>query len=542
MDKATQVSIEALKRIRGERRVPTAGGSGIDSALAPTHRKPDRSGVVAWPKPKPLPNGLAPVESFSSDFLPDALTPWVEDIANRLQCPPDYVAVTALTSLGAVIGRRIGIKPQAKTDWIEIPNLWGTFIGRPGMLKSPAMGEALKPIHRLESEASKDNEILQEAYDAGLDAYELRKQVQKALVREQLKANKIKSDKIDLDFGEKPKEPMPVRYRTNDATYEAIGELLIANPAGILVERDELVSLLRHLDRDEQAVARGFYLSAWSGTQPYTFDRIIRGHQHIEAVCISVLGNTQPARIVEYVRSANRGGAGGDGLIQRFGLLVWPDAPGEWRDVDEYPNGAAREKAWQTFERMAKLDMAAALSLGANKGPFDKVPYLRFEEAAHEDFLRSRTDLERRVRSGEMSPALEGHVAKYRKLVPSLALINHLADGGAGPVSHRALLKALAAAYYLESHARRIYGSASEAELAAAKAILKHIRNDDLKNDFTARDVHQRGWANLTEREQVGAGLSLLVDLDYLAPSAHSAGVEGGRPRVTYLVNPRSLI
>ena len=85
-----------------------------------------------WPTPKPLPNGLAPVEPFSSEVLPDALTPWVEDIANRLQCPPDYVAVTALTALGAVIGRRIGIKPQAKTDWIEIPNVWGAFIGRPG--------------------------------------------------------------------------------------------------------------------------------------------------------------------------------------------------------------------------------------------------------------------------------------------------------------------------------------------------------------------------------------------------------------------------
>jgi putative DNA primase/helicase len=83
MDRATQVSIEALKRIRGER---------------------------AWPEPKPLPNGLAP-ESFSSDFLPDALAPWVEDIANRLQCPPDYVAVAALTSLGTVIGRRIAVKP-----------------------------------------------------------------------------------------------------------------------------------------------------------------------------------------------------------------------------------------------------------------------------------------------------------------------------------------------------------------------------------------------------------------------------------------------
>jgi hypothetical protein len=492
-----------------------------------------------WPKPKPLPAGLAPVEPFSSEFLPDALAPWVDDIANRLQCPPDYGGVTALTSLGAVIGRRIGIKPQAKTDWTEIPNVWGAFIGRPGMLKSPAMGEALKPIHRLEAEAAKENEIAQQAYAAGLDAHKLRREVKKALARKKLKADE--DAEIDFDCDEEPKEPIPVRYRTNDSTYEGLGELLISNPIGILVERDELTSLLRHLDRDDQSVARGFYLSGWSGTQPYTFDRIMRGHRHIEAVCVSVLGNTQPARIVEYVRSANLGGAGGDGLIQRFGLLAWPDAPGEWHDIDEHPDGRAREKAWQTFECMAKLDTQAALRLGAEKGPFDKVPCLRFEEEAHEDFLGWRADLERRLRSGEISPALEGHLAKYRKLVPSLALMNHLADGCTGPVSHRALLKALAAAHYFESHARRVYGSASESELAAAKAILRRIRNHDFKDGFTARDVHQRDWAHLTEREHVAAGLSLLVDLDYLATSTPSTGVQGGRPKVTYRINPRSL-
>jgi hypothetical protein len=145
------------------------------------------------------------------------------------------------------------------------------------------------------------------------------------------------------------------------------------------------------------------------------------------------------------------------------------------------------------------------------------------------------------LHSGDLSPAFEGHLAKYRKLVPTLALMNHLADRGEGLISQRALLKALATAYYLESHARRVYGSGHEAELAAAKAILKHIRNGDLTDGFTARDVHQRGWAHLTEREHVGAGLSLLIDLDYLAPSALTAGVEGGRPKVTYLVNPRSL-
>jgi len=120
-------------------------------------------------------------------------------------------------------------------------------------------------------------------------------------------------------------------------------------------------------------------------------------------------------------------------------------------------------------------------------------------------------------------------------------LINHLADGGTGPISHRALLKALAAAHYFESHARRLYGSASESELAAAKAILKRIRIGDLNDGFTARDVHQRGWAHLTEREQVGAGLSLLVDLDYLAPSSPGIRAEGGRHKITYLVNPRGL-
>jgi Protein of unknown function (DUF3987) len=149
-----------------------------------------------------------------------------------------------------------------------------------------------------------------------------------------------------------------------------------------LVERDELVSLLKHLDRDEQAVARGFYLSGWSGSQSYTFDRILRGHRHIEAVCISVLGNTQPSRIADYVRRANADGGGGDGLLQRFGLMVWPDSPPDWNNVDEYPNREAREAARQIFWVASKLTEGEALRRGALKGAFDKMPCFRFDEAA----------------------------------------------------------------------------------------------------------------------------------------------------------------
>jgi hypothetical protein len=490
-----------------------------------------------WPEPKPLPNGLSPVEAFDSRFLPHAIAPWVMDIADRLQCPPDYVAVAAMVALGATIGRRVGIKPQMRTDWIEVPNLWGAFVGRPGWLKSPAMGEALKPLHHLEAQAIKKNEEALQVYLAELGAFKARQQVKLSLEKEALKKDPNNKPKIDLD--DEPRKPPNIRYRTNDSSYESLGELLIDNPTGILVERDELISLLRHLDHEEQSVARGFYLSSWSGTQPYTFDRIGRGHRHIEAMCLSVLGNTQPARISEYVRRANRDGAGGDGLIQRFGLLVWPDAFPDWKNVDEYPDSGARENAWAVFERASELDLQKAMAMGASQGKFDKVPAFHFDEAALAEFEEFRAELERRVRSGELSPAFEGHVAKYRKLAPALALINHIADSGDGPVTQTSLLRALSFVTYLESHARRVYGSTSESELAAARSILKRIQNGDLQDGFTARDIHQRGWAHLTERGHVGAGLDLLVDLYYLAEIVPGIGPKGGRPKVAYSINPR---
>jgi putative DNA primase/helicase len=492
-----------------------------------------------WPEPKPLPDGLLPVEQFSLEFLPDALGPWIGDISNRLQCPPDYVAVAAITGLGSVIGRRVGIKPQQRTDWVEIPNFWGMFIGRPGMLKSPAMSEALKPVHRLEAEAAKENEIAQQAYAAGINAFELRKQVAASLAKQALK--KDKNAKLNLEIGDAPQEPQLVRYRTNDSSYEAIGELLIANPNGILIERDELVSLLRQLDRDDQAVARGFYLSGWSGTQPYTFDRIIRGHRHIEAVCISLVGNTQPARIVEYVRRANADGAGGDGLLQRFGLMVWPDGPADWRDVDQFPDSRWREKAWEVFQRASTLLDAEAIGMGAGRGSYDSIPAFRFDAAAHDDFLGWRTDLERRLRSGTLSPVMEGHLAKFRKLVPALALVNHLADAGQGPVGQNALLRALAFTAYLETHAHRVYGASNILEIASAKAILAKIKSGDLPATFTARDVHRPRWSGLTEIAHIHTGLDLLADLDHLASVTLPAGEQGGRPKTTYSVNPRSM-
>ena len=107
-----------------------------------------------------------------------------------------------------------------------------------------------------------------------------------------------------------------------------------------------------------------------AGNSSYTFDRIGRGlHLHIEGLCLSMLGSTQPGRISQYLSRAVRGGRGDDGLIQRFGLLVWPDVSSRWANVDRWPDKDARTVAFKVFEDFVGLDwhtIAATRDRGAD--------------------------------------------------------------------------------------------------------------------------------------------------------------------------------
>jgi hypothetical protein len=58
---------------------PDGGFEGFEGA---------KSSPFSWPDPKPIRGGLEPVDAFDINFMPAALGPWIDDIANRLQCPP----------------------------------------------------------------------------------------------------------------------------------------------------------------------------------------------------------------------------------------------------------------------------------------------------------------------------------------------------------------------------------------------------------------------------------------------------------------------
>ena len=106
-------------------------------------RRSAPSPVARWPEPQPVPRGRPPVPAFDDGLLPEALRSWVADVAARVQCPADFVAVGVMVSAAAVIGRKVAIRPKRQDDWAVVPNLWGLAVGPPGLMKSPALAEAL---------------------------------------------------------------------------------------------------------------------------------------------------------------------------------------------------------------------------------------------------------------------------------------------------------------------------------------------------------------------------------------------------------------
>lgn len=484
-------------------------------------------------EPKPLPDELSPVADFDYEMLPDSILPWAKDICDRMQCSPDYVGVGIMVTLASVIGRKIGIRPQAYTDWTVTANLWGLIVGRPGVLKTPALEAGLAPLKRLMAE-------VHEKYTAEFAKYKKEQSINKLRAEAAEKeARKILAKNPSADLStvfavDDIDVPTEKRFMTNDPTPAALGALLIENPNGVLVYRDEIVSLLKSLDREDNVEGRGFYLTGWSGDSGYTIDRIARGNNlYIPAVCISLLGGTQPGRLSEYISHAIKGGAADDGLMQRFGLLVWPNNTLAFKNVDRWPDNAAKNHAYKVFEHLANLD---PISAGAQydtdiEGNPAGVPYLRFNPDALGLFLEWRTDLEHKLRGDDLHPALESHFSKYRKLVPALALVIHLADGDTGPVSRGATLRALAWGDYLETHARRAYGAVSQPTVATAKRIIKKIRQEQLITPFPGWKVWRPAWSGLSDREQVTDALRLLVDFGWL----REVRIEtGGRPAIEY--------
>lgn len=439
-------------------------------------QSPPENSPEPWPELQPLPPALPPVAAFDYDLLPGSLRAFVSDIAERMQCPPDFPAVSMMIVAAGVLGNRICIRPKRRDDWTVVPNLWGCIVGRPGIMKTPAAAEGVKFLHRLEAEKREAFQARQDAYEIEKAAYEIVKKARNDAIKRAVAEG---TDPVEAAKSFPASEPVPpteIRYVVNDSTVAKLGVMLQQNPRGLTIFRDELVGLLRDLDREGHESDRAFYLEGWTGNGKFTVDRVTRGTTFIESVTLSILGGIQPGVLETYLREAFGGGKGDDGFVQRFQLGVYPDVSKDFVNIDRWPNTQAKGQAWATFQRIDTLDAGI---VNAERDDPESPAYLRFTDEAQDIFDEWYTKLNIDIRSGKDHPVIEAHRSKYKSLVPSLALLIHLADGGIGPVGTEPLQRAIGWAGYLETHARRIYSIVTGCE-SVIHEIVRRIKTAEL--------------------------------------------------------------
>jgi putative DNA primase/helicase len=243
---------------------------------------------------------------------------------------------------------------------------------------------------------------------------------------------------------------------------------------------------------------------------------------------------TRYGRLRSYLVDALEDGPSNDGLIQRFQLLVWPDTAPDWNYVDRAPDAASEEQAARVFRKLVELD-------AENPARF------RFASDAQELFIEWLAELEAKIRGDALHPALISHLSKYRSLMPTLAVLFHLAEAVAGngeadTVSLHHTRQAAAWCEYLESHARRVYSCIVTPQLRAARELAAKIKHGKVGTDgfFSCRDVYLKGWSGLDSPEAVKQAAEVLQDAGWVRPvgGESSDPLGRGRPSNRYQVNP----
>ena len=184
-----------------------------------------------WTDPEPISDALPEVAQFDLELMPKSLRPLVEDVADRMQVPLDFPAVTAVATLAGVTNRRALLQPKRNdTSWVVVPNLWGGIVASPGMLKSPVIASITKPAREIEN-------TWREAFAAEAvayrDAQELHEEDIKAW-RMQYQVARKKNHALPVKPGASVVAPTLRRLTTSDGTFESLHQILSEIPVGFL--------------------------------------------------------------------------------------------------------------------------------------------------------------------------------------------------------------------------------------------------------------------------------------------------------------------
>lgn len=496
---------------------------------------------LPWPDLGTLPPPRTPAQSMPIDLLPRGVASYVTAEAAGLGACIEFVAVPLVVAAGSLLGRTLAVRPRRRNRWTITPNLWGALVGRPSAMKSPSGSAGLLPLRRLAAEALEEHQHARAASKARTDVLKAKRDSILRTAKKTSDIDGMTKEIAALDEQMEAARLVGVRRRhvVNDATVEALQNILSENPRGVLQVRDELAGFFASLSKDGHEADKPFYLEAYEGglSGSYESDRIARGNVRAPSPCLSIFGTIQPGRLARLVAGAVAGRDGADGFLQRFQLIVWPDEPGEGRGEDREPDHAALDGIVTVFRSLDRANRVRFFGAEQEDGAPDFLRFCPTAQVMFDDWLEEHFDA---VRAAADSPAFEEYLVKQRKTIPALALIFHALDvaagvAPAGPISVGALDLAINWAAFLRIHGEKLYAVELRQAETAAHALAGRLLRRRVPDGLTISDLHERDWAGLDSSALVHGALDILEPLGWVRRDYQ---VTTGRTRTVVRIHP----
>jgi Protein of unknown function (DUF3987) len=353
----------------------------------------------------------------SSRLFHPSLADVLKATAAAMPTSEAWLITTLLPALGSAMGKKLTLKVKHSAGYLLSPIVWSAIVAKTGEKKSPAQGQIVTPLNRMEIDSHKNWKAENDVYKA------------------QVKAKNPAAV-----------EPPPRRrYTTSTATPEGLTAVLAkSNPDGLLIYRDELAAFFKFNQYKKGGDEEQFYLSIFNGGFN-SVDRVdIEKSSLVESSCVGITGSIQYS-VLQKIQS-EKGFSDGAGMFARF-LFCCDSPPPGYLDLEsEDPPNRLPEVLRHLYIGLCELpEQTYLLSTGAKK--------------QLQTYQRDLTD---RVRD-EQHEGIAASMAKFETYASRIALILHCTNAvlqsqsPAEQVTEYTMMRAIEMVQYYEGQARIIY-------------------------------------------------------------------------------------
>lgn len=462
---------------------------------------------------------------FPVNALPAPIRGFVDAGALAIGCDPSYLALPLLSAIAAAIGntRRL----ELKRGWSAPPILWGAIVGESGTAKTPAFKLIMRPVRERQRKALERHAEATERFETDLARWD-----------KNMAAWKRDKNAND-DPPRKPDPPEPERFIVSDTTVEALAPILLANPRGLLLARDELAGWMGSFDRYTGKGRAGADSANWLSM--FNAESIIVDRKtgiprtiYVPQAAVCVSGGIPPAILQRALGLEHRE----SGLAARLLLICPPRKAKQWTEADIDP-GAEAELV-RLFDRLYELQPAT----GEDDEPRPVLLRLSTDAKTAWKAYYNAHAVEQADLTGDMAAAW----SKLEEYAARLALVVHFTRWAAGDpmltkvdiLDVSSMNAGIVLAKWFKHEARRVYAMLDESDAERDKRrLVDWIGRKG--GTVTPREV-QQGCRWLKEPGAAEAALEELVKACRGSWRDMPTTAKGGRPARAFVLSTPSTV